>query len=97
MFLDDINEILLSDEYDEEDVNGENCGRNEEEFWIDILKSLDSLKLCFLSIVTLKTHDTKFINLAVALLLRLALFYKNCRRCLKFFANHMQFLYIFMT
>ena len=49
------------------------------------------------SIVTLKTHDTKFINLAVALLLRLALFYKNCRRCLKFFANHMQFLYIFMT
>ena len=32
IFPDDINEILLSDEYDEEDVNGENCGGDEEKF-----------------------------------------------------------------
>ena len=33
----DIDELLVSDEYDVEDVNGENCDSDEEEFWIDIL------------------------------------------------------------
>ena len=30
MFPDDINEMLVPDEYDEEDVNGENCKSDEE-------------------------------------------------------------------
>ena len=38
MFPDDISEILICDEYDEEDANGENCESDEEEFWIDILE-----------------------------------------------------------
>ena len=32
MFPDDINEIYVSDEYDEENVNGGNCESYEEEF-----------------------------------------------------------------
>ena len=38
MFPDNISEILTCDEYDEKDVNGENCESDEEEFWIDILE-----------------------------------------------------------
>ena len=67
MFPDDINEIYVSDEYDEENVNGGNCESYEEEFWIDvILEKLDSLRLCFASIVMLNTCDTKVINLVLA-------------------------------
>ena len=53
MFPDDINEMLESDESDEKDVNGENCESVEENFWIDILESLDTLRLCFASLVKL--------------------------------------------
>ena len=37
MFPDDINEMLTCDEFDIEDVNGENCESVEEEIWIDII------------------------------------------------------------
>ena len=32
-----INETLVSDDYKEEDFNGENCQSDEEEFWIDMM------------------------------------------------------------
>ena len=53
MFPNDIIEMLESDESDKEDVNGENCESVEENFWTDILESLDTFRLCFASIVML--------------------------------------------
>ena len=37
MFPDDIIEILVSDEYDEEDVNAEDCESVEEKLWIGMI------------------------------------------------------------
>ena len=37
MLPDDIIEMLVFDEYDGEDVNGENCESVQEEFWIDMI------------------------------------------------------------
>ena len=51
MFPDGINEILVFNEYDEDEVDGENCESDQGEFWIDILEYLDSLRLRFASIV----------------------------------------------
>ena len=64
MFPDDINEILVFNEYDEDEVDGKNCESDQGEFWINILEYLDSLRLGFASIVMSKIYDTKVINLA---------------------------------
>ena len=64
MFPDDINEILVFNEYDEDEVDGENCESDQGEFWINILEYLDSVRLGFASIVMSKIYDTKVINLA---------------------------------
>ena len=64
MFPDGINEILVFNEYDEDEVDGENCESDQGEFWIDILEYLDSLRLRFASIVMSKICDTKVISLA---------------------------------
>lgn len=64
MFPDGINEILVFNEYDEDEVDGENCESDQGEFWIDILEYLDSLRWRFASIVTSKIYDTKVISLA---------------------------------
>lgn len=64
MFPDDINEILVFNEYNEDEVDGENCESDQGEFWINILEYLDSLRLGFASIVMSKIYDTKVINLA---------------------------------
>ena len=37
MFPDDITEMLVSNEYDEQDVNAENCESVEEKLWIDMI------------------------------------------------------------
>ena len=69
MFLDDINEVWVSAEHDEEEINGENFQDAEEEFWIDIiLERFDYLRICFASIIMLNLYDTEAINLTVALL-----------------------------
>ena len=64
MFPDGINEILVFSEYDEDEVDGENCESDQGEFWIDILEYMDSLRLRFASIVMSKIYDTKVISLA---------------------------------
>ena len=64
MFPDDINEILVFNEYNEDEVDGKNCESDQGEFWINILEYLDSLRLGFASIVMSKIYDTKVINLA---------------------------------
>lgn len=59
MFHDDINEILVFDEYDKEVVNGENCESNEEGFWTDILEQLVFFRLFFASIIIFRSNHRR--------------------------------------
>ena len=59
MFHDDINEILVFDEYYKEVVNGENCESNEEGFWTDILEQLVFFRLFFASIIIFRSNHRR--------------------------------------